>query len=182
MDIRLVKTLPGSPDLPLIRALNAEAFPLEERISVTYMMHGLRVPDQELLAIHADGRFAGFFSMILLGRCAYICYFAILPRLRSMGIGSAALRALAAHYPDHQVVVDFEAPDDAAPNNAIRLRRRAFYLRNGFHPTGYYQFYMETEFEIACTDPVYDRPGYEALVAAIHAEVPDFDPHHYRKD
>ena len=26
-----------------------------------------------------------------------------------MGIGSAALRALAAHYPDHQVVVDFEA-------------------------------------------------------------------------
>ena len=129
MDIRLVKTLPGSPDLPLIRSLNAKAFPLEERISVTYMMHGLRVPDQELLAIHADGRFAGFFSMILLGRCAYICYFAILPRLRSMGIGSAALRALAAHYPDHQVVVDFEAPDDAAPNNAIRLRRRAFYLR-----------------------------------------------------
>lgn len=181
-DVRLIQLKPESPDIARVRALNAEAFPPEERIDVDYLLEGLEGLEQEVLGIYADGRFAGFFAMTILGRCAYISYFAVCSALRSGGIGSAALKRLCGHYPDCQIVVDFEAPDARAGNNATRLRRRGFYLRNGFHPTGYFQYYMDTEFEIACSQPEYDRAGYEALVRGIHAQVPSFDPHHYRKD
>ena len=181
MGIQLKRMKAGGDDADLIRALNDEAFPPEEHIDIEYLFGGLRGIRQDVLGIYADGEFAGFFSVLLLGRCAYIGYFAVRPKLRSRGIGSAALACLMETYRGFQIVVDFEAPDDSAPNNAMRLRRRAFYLRNGFYATGYFQYYMDTEFEITCSQPEYDRAAYERLVHAIHVQVPDYDPHHYRK-
>ena len=182
MEIRLKQMTPDGPDAGMLRELNDEAFPPEEHIDIDYLFNGLKRLNQEILGIYCDGAFAGFFAMLVHGKCAYISYFAVRPDLRSRGIGGAALSRLREHYAGFQIVVDFEAPDDGAPNNAMRVRRRAFYLRNGFYATGYYQYYMDTEFEITCSQPDYDRAGYERLERALHAEVPDFDPHHYRKD
>ena len=79
-------------------------------------------------------------------------------------------------------MVDFEAVDENAPNNDQRIRRRNFYLRNGFKETGYFQFYMNTEFEIFCTQTKFDRDEFDALISFIHSKSDSFDPHLYRKD
>ena len=183
MCVTLRQIIAGDPALPALRALNEEAFPPCERIDPAYLIDGLTGMRQELLGICCNGRAVGFLSLVFLDRCAYIGYFAVSAEERGRGIGGAALRLLRERYPDCQIVVDFEAPDPDAPNHQQRLRRRAFYLRNGFHPTGYYQHYMDTEFEIACSaDDDYDRSAYERLVREIHARVPDCNPRHYRKD
>lgn len=56
--------------------------------------------------------------------------------LRSNGIGSAALKVLIAEYSDYQVIVEFEAPTAHSENDDIKLRRKHFYLKNGFNETG----------------------------------------------
>lgn len=180
--MELIPLFPGCADTAALQALNDEAFPPQERLTVAQLFADLNGLKRDLLGIYEAGRFAGFVSVLACGRCAYVCYFAVRAECRGRGVGSRALRLLPERYPGRQIVVDFEAPDPDAPNHAQRLRRRGFYLRNGFHATGWYQFYMETEFEIVCSDPPFDREAYEALVTRVRECAPDFSPRRYRKD
>ncbi len=41
---------------------------------------------------------------------------------------------------------------------------------------------METEFEIACSEPHFDKTEFEGLIAEIHAKAKDFNPKLYRKN
>lgn len=180
--MQLKKLIQHSPDALLAEQLNEQAFPENEHVSLNALYDFGQDGSMDILGIYAEDVFAGFFVIRRFRQFAYIAYFAVCPERRSQGIGSAALGLLRAFYPGCQIVVDFEAPDVNCPNNAQRLRRRDFYYRNGFFQTGWYQFYMETEFEIACSEPDFDKPGFEALNADIHARAPEFDPHLYRRD
>ena len=97
------------------------------------------------------------------------------------GIGSKALRLLKKYYSEHQMVIEFEAPDESTENNPIRLRRRDFYLRNGFQETGWYNFYDETEFEIACSELPFHREEFEEFIDFLNAIIPIHMPRPYRK-
>ena len=165
-----------------ISRLNLLSFPEEERLDLDSIFPSSGKGEPDFWTIEEEGRFAGFFMVRRSGKIVYIAYFAVEPALRGRGIGSRALRRLTALYPDCQTVVDFEAPDSRCPNNGERVKRRNFYLRNGFFPTGWYQFYMQNEFEIASASPEFDKPAYDAFIAEMHARYPDFDPHPYRKD
>ena len=84
-------------------------------------------------------------------------------------------------YPDTQIVTEYETPDDSCDNNSMRLRRRDFYLRNGFYETGWYSFYDDTEFTIACSDSVFDKKGFERFIVYLSSIVHDHIPELYRK-
>ena len=168
-----------SPDLPRFDALNTQAFPPQELVPTKHL---LAAKELENFGIYEDGAFVGMLVMRVYESLAYIAYFAIVPERRSQGLGSKALRVMRRHYAGKQIVLDFEAPDPAAENQSQRLRRREFYLRGGFRPTGWFQFYMETEFEIFCSEPDFDKAAFDKMLADIHARVPEFDPHPYRKD
>ncbi|MBP0973481.1 MAG: GNAT family N-acetyltransferase [Oscillospiraceae bacterium] len=169
------------PDCDLARALNREAFPENERIELDDLLADGQ-DDTELLGIYTDSRFAGFLFLRTGPGIVYLAYFAVCPELRNQGIGGRALQMLREFYTDAQIVVEFEASDDRKEDQAMRLRRKAFYLRSGFYETGWFQYYMEDEFEIACTSKEFDRARFDALIAAIHEKVPSFDPVPYRKD
>lgn len=178
--MELKKLKPDSPDVALVKKLNDQAFPDHERVSIDALFAFGSDGSMDILGIYDRAEFAGFFVIRTFRNFAYIAYFAVCPEKRSQGIGGNALRLLKEFYSGCQIVVDFEAPDESCENNSQRLRRRSFYYRNGFFATDWYQFYMETEFEIACSDPDFDKSGFDALIADIHARVPDFDPHLYR--
>lgn len=179
--MELKKLAQDSPDVALVKNLNEQAFPDNERVSIDALFEFGKDGSMDILGIYSGNVFAGFFVIRRFRHFAYIAYFAVCPEKRSQGIGSAALHLLRAFYSGSQIVVDFESPDETCDNNAQRLRRRQFYYRNGFYETGWYQFYMETEFEIACSDPEFDKPGFDDLIADIHIHAPEFNPHLYRK-
>lgn len=172
----------NSGDIPMLEKLNNQAFPENERIEINDIFSFSEKSGREVTGIYKDGEFSGFVITIKFMKCVYICYFAICPEKRSRGIGGQALKMLKEYYPDCQIVVDFEALDENSGNNQQRIRRRNFYYRNGFFETGYYQFYMKTEFEIACSEPDFNRAGFEELISEIHKTVPDFNPELYRKN
>lgn len=181
--MKLVELRPDTPEFEAVLRINAEAFPDNERLDLDAIIRKQPSNGKHFLGIMDDeGVLRGFFMIIMTEDCAYICYFAVDPACRGAGIGSKALALLFEYCGARQVVVDFEALDESAPNNEQRKRRRAFYLRNGFFPTGYFQYYMDCEFEIFSNFETYDRPAYERLIEGIKREVGNYLTPHYRKD
>lgn len=170
------------PDCELVRTLNREAFPPNEMIEIDKLFSDPEERSLVLLGIYREERFAGFCIVRENPDFAYLAYFAVAADCRCQGVGSGALRLLRDYYPGRQVVVECEAPDDKAANQPQRLRRRDFYHRNGFCETGWYMYYMDAEFELLCSEAAFNKPGFDALIAEIHAKVPFFNPVPYRKD
>ena len=177
--MKLIPLTPDSPDVMLAQQLNEEAFPDNERVDLDDFFRSNTDGQLEILGIYTEEAFSGFFVMRLFQNIAYMAFFAVIKEKRSLGIGSQALKDLKEYYPGKQIVVDFESVREEAANKGQRQRRRNFYLRNGFYKTGWFQFYSDTEFEIVCSVPMFDKETFEALIADIHARVPEFDPHLY---
>ena len=55
-------------------------------------------------------------------------------------------------------------------------------MRNGFQQTGWFNFYDETEFEIACSQADFDLAAFEKFIAFLNSIVPINMPLPYRKD
>ena len=131
----------------------------------------------------------------------YVFFLAIDPAWRSHGYGAAVLDELRKRYAGRQLVLDIEPLDSAAPNYEQRLRRKNFYLRNGFRESGCFFKYCGMCFEVLydgapctgtpCTDapcgdalrsdaphtdaahPVFDRGSYLAMLEDIKRLVED---------
>ena len=173
-----IRKLTGNPaELSLLEAINEEAFPEEERCA----LRDLLASGAEVWRIGAEGDPAGFIVVRIRNNIVYLAYLAIRADLRSGGIGGEALRELIRMNPDKQVVVEFEAPDERCADNPIRIRRKGFYLRNGFYETGWYTRYDGTEFEIGCSRPDFDSEGFLELSAWLAGRFSDHIPDPFQK-
>lgn len=171
-------------------AINNEAFPKNERCPLERFFELQKMGlDVDILGFFDNDELLGFFVAMKKGLCAYAWFFAIRNDLRSLGLGTKALSLIFDRYKNYQIVLDFEALDESAPNNEQRIHRKNFYLRNGFKETGYFQYYCETEFEIVCSEIKLDvnsyeflKTEYENLLGELRKAVPMFHPKLYRKD
>ncbi|HRR76422.1 MAG TPA: GNAT family N-acetyltransferase [Ruminococcus sp.] len=170
-----------SADKLIADAINEEAFPECERNSLDSLYASDTEERLDILGIYENGTIAGFFVVRIFESIRYLAYFAVSQYKRSSGIGSKAIQLLKQRYHGAQIVAEFEAPDENCGNNALRLRRRDFYLRNGFFETGWYSFYDDTEFTIACTASDFDKEGFERFTAYLSSIVPDHIPKLYMK-
>lgn len=69
-------------------------------------------------------------------RLVFVMFLAVEQSLRSRGYGSAMLAAVREKFPRQKLLVSIEPCHDGAPDLALRKRRKAFYLRNGYQETG----------------------------------------------
>lgn len=169
MTLLLKKLEADCSDRELLDEINREAFPEEERLEMSDAFAFSEQADGEILGIYGSEGLVGFLSLIKNEKSAYICYFAIKKTERGKGWGTETLRQLFARYPDIQITLDFEPADPAADNYPQRLSRKAFYLRNGLHETGYYTRLMGNYFEVVCNGGELNRDGLCGLLAQIHA-------------
>ena len=161
----------------ILEKINIEAIPECERNPLDALID----TGAEVLGIFLDGVPAGYFVLREYKTLRYLAYFAVSRELRSKGIGSRALKQLIRETGDRQIVVEYEAPSGHDPDG-MAARRRDFYLRNGFYSTGWYTFYDETEFEIACTSVSFDTAVFSEFVRHLSMLVSDHIPQPYRKD
>ncbi len=112
--------------------LYMETFPAAERKPFPLMVEKSREGVMELLAIEGEGgAFLGLAMTVLYRDLVLLDYFAISPKLRGQEIGSGALRLLQGRYAGKRLVLEIEDTGADAPNREERIRRKAFYLRNG---------------------------------------------------
>lgn len=174
MELTLARLTPESPDIGCFERINTEAFPPSERMSMEELFDFARDTDTEILGLYDEKTPVGFTVLLKNAVCGYVYFLAVDAQMRSKGYGGAALRALREAYPQLQIILDFEEIDEAAENLEQRIRRRKFYLRNGFHETGRYTFMMEDRFEVVCTGGELRADAFRELIAILHAHCPRF--------
>ena len=175
MEIREIAQ--GSAEMQALEEINIEAIPENERCS----LQDMAATGASVFCIDADREPAGFMAVRKYRNLVYLAYFAVRNDLRGRGIGGEAVRALTASHPDRQVIVEYEAPDPCCENNAMRIRRKQFYLRNGFHETGWHTCYDGTEFEVACSRTDFDPDLFREFAEELAKIVPDYIPNPFRK-
>lgn len=70
------------------------------------------------------------------GDLVLVYYLAVDPEKRGQGVGSQVMALWQTQYPGKRIVLEIERPEEGAENQSQRLRRKAFYLRNGLRETG----------------------------------------------
>lgn len=151
-------------DITAIERLNREAFPEEERIPVGDLVSMARQDGYELLAAYEEERFVGFVFLALAGASIYLFLLAVEPELRSRGYGGRIVQKILERYPAGQVVADIQRTDEVCDNLQQRVKRRAFYLNQGFHPTGCRLVFHGLEFDILCSRPEFDRRSFQRVL------------------
>jgi len=114
-----------------IEQLYNEAFPEEERYPFWAIIESAESDKVDFLGIYKNDQLVGFTYLIYYRDIVYVFYLAIKKSMRNQGLGSYVVKDLIARNPNKIVMLCIEQPD-----NELKKRRRAFYLRNGMHSTG----------------------------------------------
>lgn len=139
-------------DIERIESIYDEAFPREGKEPIHYLVKRSRQPHISLLSIYDDETWVGFLYTVTHKDLLLVFYFAIDSRFRGCGYGSSTLAALKEQNPEKRIFLDVESVDDKAENNEQRIKRKAFYLRNGFLETEYRFLEPHCNYDILTTD------------------------------
>ncbi len=169
-----VRLSPDCRDRSCFEKINEEAFPLSERWSFAEIFGFAADTDTDILGIYDEETPVGFAVLLKNRACVYLYYLAIDGRMRSKGYGSAVLQKLQETYSGLQLILDFEVIDEAAENREQRIRRKQFYLRNGFHETGSYTMLGDGVFEVVCNGGELLKPAFRELLSILHRYRPEF--------
>ncbi len=174
--MELRKMTNNSSDIEVLESINSEAIPECERNTLRDLIN----TGATVIGIYIEQP-VGFLVVREYKSVLYLAYLAVKSDLRSRGIGGMALRKLISEYQDHMIVVEYEAPNTCSPQNDMNIRRKGFYLRIGFLETGYFTFYDDTEFEIACMGSDFDVELFGEFTEYLSNMVSDHIPRPYRR-
>lgn len=163
MNILLKKTDDAS-DLSLIEKLYYEAFPESERKAFSLILQKCQDKTMEILKIEDETHsFVGFTMMVLYKDLTLLDYFAISPNMRDFGYGSLVLKLLNKRYENKRLIIEIENPEVPSDNQANRIRRKAFYLKNGMHIMPFEIDYFGVEMLILTNGSIVTYEEYDAL-------------------
>lgn len=174
MKLNLKKLFPDCNDRKYFEQINDEAFPPSEHMSMDEIFAFQADTNTDILGIYDNDTPVGFAVILKNDECGYVYFIAIDKKKRSKGYGKAAMEKIISDYPCLQIVLDFEEIDESAENNAQRIRRKNFYLQNGFHETGRYTLLSENRFEVVCSGEKLRENAFKDLLNILHAHRPEF--------
>lgn len=115
-----------------VKKLYLSAFPKEELIPLFFLKKTAKTGDADFFALYEGSLFVGLFYLVHRDGLMYVFFFAIHESLRGKGYGSKALGELQKQFSDYRMILAIEEITEDCPNYAQRVKRKAFYLANGF--------------------------------------------------
>ena len=132
-----------------IEKLYLESFPKEERFPFWILDECSKEDNSDLLAVLDNDKFIGMCYLVNCNNAYYLMYLAVEPELRNQNYGSRILADLKEKYKTLFLSVD-------EPIDELSIRRKNFYLRNGFYDTNKYYEDTGVNYEVLCTNPEYE--------------------------
>ena len=136
-----------------LRLLYETAFPKEEQIPWDDLVRLIVEMNLDYTAYYEGEEFIGFTIIYPRHSFSWFWYFAVKEELRGKGLGQQILNQLIKKYKGQSCVLDMESPRQECANKEQRLRRQAFYLRNGFRETNVYRSWDDLEMTIMMMGP-----------------------------
>ena len=97
--------------------------------------------------------------------------------MRSKGYGKQALEEFKKLYKDYQLVLDLELIDKNAKNNEQRIKRKNFYIKNGYKETGKGVYYFGVYYVILCAEDNLNFELFKELMKEVKGL--DFNPKYF---
>ena len=154
-------------DYAEFKRLYFTAFPREERIPLSALLE--KDASSGLFACYDGEVFCGFYAALSFGDITHILFLAVPEALRGCGYGTRLLALIAARYSGQRIIVDIESEDPAAPNNAQRIRRKAFYLRSGYVESGIEYVWRGVPYQILIRGGSISEGEFEAFWDALES-------------
>lgn len=124
--------LAAKHDYKAIKKIYAEAFPADERAPFRMLKRRAVNGNAQMLIAKRDEEIVGFAYTVSDDSVAYLFYFAVSAGMRGNGVGTEILRLVKEKFTNKRLFLAREQLDENADNYAVRVRRRDFYMRNGF--------------------------------------------------
>ncbi len=119
-------------DVRFVKALYKEAFPPEERAPFFMIKNRYKRGKANMLIARLSDKPIGLAYLVEYGEIVYLFFFAVAAEERGKGYGGEILKAVIEKTRGKKLFLAREQIDGNTENNAQRISRRAFYLRNGF--------------------------------------------------
>ncbi len=158
-------------DWKKIKQLYKTAFPRYERKPLWIVRMKHRKGEADIWVIDQDGEFAGFAITVNELDMVLLDYFAISGDKRNSGLGGKALQLLQEKYDGKRFFLEIECEDDSADNAAERVRRKAFYLRNGMSELGVKANVYTVDMELLGYNCYVSFEDYEKLYHASYGNM-----------
>lgn len=156
MDLRVEKVA-RSQQKNDIKDIYTASFPKEDRMPFGMMLMMSYLWNTEFLSFYDGDILCGFVYMATIKKLTFIMFFAVDENLRSKGYGSLILNKVQSMYAKHKIIISIEPCDQEAVDIDQRVRRKNFYIRNGYKETGYCIKLGGKEQEIIIKNGVFDK-------------------------
>jgi GNAT superfamily N-acetyltransferase len=117
--------------------LYKKAFTTVRRLPSWLLRFMLRKGKDGFSILYENDNWIGLIYLTQYKDTVFVHFFAIAEFQRSSGYGSKVLHALKEMYPQYRVVLNIEEIDAQQENYSQRIKRKSFYLTNGFSSSGY---------------------------------------------
>lgn len=134
----LLNPTPKRSMIRKIKHLYRKSFPKEERKPFSVIRKKQAEGSVEILSAESWRKdLLGFAITAKYKDLVLVDYLAVTPQCQGQGIGSQILTELKAYYPDKRIILEIEDPAEPCENGSDRIRRKAFYEKNGFTQAGF---------------------------------------------
>ena len=155
-------------DYRSIVELMLNAFPPEERIPIWVLNLLSKKRNVNFNAWYDNRKFCGITYTIESEKMIFLLYFAVNAQQRSMGYGSRIIHELKQSAGGREIILNVEKPAQSAENNAQRVKRIAFYEKNGFYQSDFDLRIDGTDYLVFSTNAVPDKTEFSSLLKKYH--------------
>ena len=148
MQRRVDLTAPRGAEWLRLWWLYLRSFPDAERKPIRRILKMAKLGRAGIWAIRRDGKFAGLLMTMEAPHLVQLDYLAVCKKERNSGLGSEALALFREKLAGKPLLVEIESPYIPGPDQALRQRRRGFYLRAGMVPLGILAEVYEVQMEL----------------------------------
>ena len=160
MSLRAEYIKKSMTDYSRITEIYKNSFPKVEQCPVWILRIMSHVKGTNSIAFYEENNLCGFSYFFANEKTVFILFLAVNDKIRSIGYGSRILAWIREKYPDRVIFLDVEKPDENAENNYQRMKRIAFYERNGIFDTNRSFTYGGVTYEILSTDRKFSEEDY----------------------
>lgn len=120
-----------------VKEIYTSSFAKEDRMPFWLMLITAKTKSTDFLSFYDNDTLCGFVYMATFDNLTFVMFFAVDENNRSKGYGSRILEQIQSRYPDNKIVLTIERCVEDAANIEQRLRRKKFYINNGYTDTSY---------------------------------------------